>query len=409
MNAEPKSKTPVECRFLLNAGAPARVFQEALRADSIAAQLSLAFRVYYRLRSLIPSPVRRLLQRCRAVRQAPDWYLPREFHLALCEAIAKAGDEGVPTIYPWPDGQRFAFVPTHDVETAEGWKNIEHIAKIEEEFGIRSSWNIVPYKYPVDMGLIRDLQSRGFEVGVHGYNHDGKLFTSRAIFDRRLPAMNAALAKFCVSGFRAPMVHRNLEWLQSLEIDHDGSYFDVDPYQAMPGGVGGVWPFIAGRFVELPYTLPQDHTLFVALHERDGRIWHEKLNYVAALGGLALVVTHPDYLDNELRVDAYRRLLGRVREFDHVWCTLPQDVAVWWRERDQLALNRESDEKWCISGPAAHRASASTLCAVPDRRFATSQNFAAPVHSGPALPRLEWIDLPFLRVTPKTSVAKTLV
>lgn len=407
MDAEPKSGMPVECRFLLNSGAPARVFQEALRADSAAAHLSLAFRVYYRLRAVIPSPIRHLLQRCRAVRHAADWYFPREFHVALNDAILEAGDDGIPTIYPWPDGHRFAFVPTHDVETAEGWKNIERIAAIEERCGLRSSWNIVPHKYPVDMGLIRDLQSRGFEVGVHGYNHDGKLFTSRAIFNRRLPAMNAALTNFGVSGFRAPMVHRNLEWLQSLAIDHDGSYFDVDPYQAMPGGIGGVWPFIAGRFVELPYTLPQDHTLFVALHERDGRIWHEKLDYIAALGGMALIVTHPDYLSTESRVDAYHRLLERVGESGNVWCALPQDVATWWRDRDQSALISEPGEIWRISGPAALRGRASRLCAVPDTL--PKSNEVAAVRPAKALPKLEWRELPLMRTPSKASVAKSLV
>lgn len=409
MDTEPESGKPVECRFLLSAGAPARAFQEALRADSIAAQLSPAFRVYYRLRSFIPSPVRHLLQRCRAVRHAPDWYLPREFHVALHDAIAKTGDAGVPTIYPWPDGHRFAFVPTHDVETADGWKSIERIAELETAFGIRSSWNIVPHKYLVDLGLLRDLQSRGFEVGVHGYNHDGKLFTSRAIFNDRLPAMNAALARFGVSGFRAPMVHRNLEWLQSLEIDHDGSYFDVDPYQAMPGGVGGVWPFIAGRFVELPYTMPQDHTLFVALHERDGRIWHEKLDYIAAMGGMALIVTHPDYLNTESRLDTYRRLLEHVKELENVWCTLPQNVANWWRERDKSELISEPDNTWRITGPAAHRASAGMLCATSAEPQASAQSLDTPPHSWRTLPRIEWRDLPLVRTVPKTDVAATLV
>src|SRR4029079_11830143 len=126
-------------------------------------------------------------------------------------------------------------------------------------------------------------QSRGFEIGIHGYNHDGKLFTSKRIFDSRLPAINAALRDFDAVGFRAPMVHRNLDWMQSLEIEYDASCYDADPYHAMPGGVGAPWPFIAGRFVELPYTLPQDHTLFVALGERDERIWTSKLAFIAKL------------------------------------------------------------------------------------------------------------------------------
>jgi peptidoglycan/xylan/chitin deacetylase (PgdA/CDA1 family) len=351
----------VDCRFLLDAGAPAAVFEDALRADARAARLSPAFRTYYRLRSLIPLPVRQLLQRYRPVKQLPDWYLPRQFASALAGAVEAAWDNGIPTIHPWPDGATFAFVPTHDVETADGMRNIVRIANLEEELGFRSSWNIVPHKYPVDRGLLRDLQNRGFEIGIHGYNHDGRLFTSRAVFDCRVPAIKAALEEYGAVGFRAPMVHRHLEWLQSLDIEYDASYFDADPYQAMAGGVGGVWPFIAGRFVELPYTLPQDHTLFVALGERDARIWYDKLDFVAKLSGMALFITHPDYLDSGYRVDAYRRLLARAQELDGMWHALPQQVAAWWRERDQSRMRRQSSGEWQIEGPAARRARAATL------------------------------------------------
>ena len=380
MRVVPNTDEPaVDCRFLFDAGAPAAVFEEALRADARSARLSPAFRAYYRLRSLIPLPVRQLLQRYRPVEQSPDWYLPRQFASALTKAVEAAGNSGISTIHPWPNGATFAFVPTHDVETADGMRNIERIAKMEEELGFRSSWNIVPHKYPVDRGLLRELQSRGFEIGVHGYNHDGKLFTSRAMFDSRVPAINAALDAFGAVGFRAPMVHRNLAWLQSLEIEYDASCFDADPYQAMPGGVGSAWPFMAGRFVELPYTLPQDHTLFVALKERDGRIWMEKLDFIVKLGGMALFITHPDYLDSDDRRDAYRRLLERARDMDGMWHALPRQVAAWWRDRDQSNLQREANGEWRIAGSASGRGRAATLKVVRAE--------------------FEWRDLPMVNAT----------
>ena len=272
------------------------------------------------------------------MKQTPNWYFDHRFESSLATACMPAGDDGLLMIHPWPDGTRFAFVPTHDVETADGMRRIERIANLEEDLGFRSSWNIVPNKYPIDRGLLRDLQARGFEIGVHGYNHDGKLFTSRPAFESRLPAINAALNEFGAVGFRAPMVHRNLQWMQALEIEYDASCFDIDPYQAMPGGVGSVWPFIAGRFVELPYTLPQDHTLFIALGERDGRTWIAKFDHVARLGGMALLITHPDYLDPGPRMDAYRGLLERARETEGMWHALPHQVAAWWRERDRSNL-----------------------------------------------------------------------
>ena len=49
-------------------------------------------------------------------------------------------------------------------------------------------------------------------------------------------------------------------------------------------------------YVELPYTLPQDSTLFLLLREKTPEIWLRKLDWIAENGGMALLNIHPDYL-----------------------------------------------------------------------------------------------------------------
>jgi peptidoglycan/xylan/chitin deacetylase (PgdA/CDA1 family) len=345
---------PLESRFLLS-GPASQPFCNALAADMRCARLSRLFRTYYALRALLPLRVRQMLQQFRRVDAGDRWAYPDDFLQSLVDQLPQNG-EGLAVIHPWPDDATFAFVLTHDVETAEGMRRIAAIADMEEDLGFRSSWNFVPYKYTIDRGLVRDLADRGFEIGVHGYNHDGKLFSSRAEFDRRVPAINEALRSWGAVGFRAPMVHRNLRWMQLLDIEYDASCFDADLYQAMPGGVGSVWPFIAGRFVELPYTLAQDHTLFIVRNERHGRIWKEKLSYLVHLNGMALVITHPDYLDSPSRLEVYRQLLLRAQGMAGMWHALPRETAAWWRDRDALKLVSESAGVWHIEGAAASRA-----------------------------------------------------
>ena len=51
--------------------------------------------------------------------------------------------------------------------------------------------------------------------------------------------------------------------------------------------------------MELPYTLPQDSTLFMILQEQTIAIWTQKLDWVAEKGGMVLLNTHPDYMDFE--------------------------------------------------------------------------------------------------------------
>lgn len=85
------------------------------------------------------------------------------------------------------------------------------------------------------LNIIRDA---GHEIGIHGYNHDGKLYFSKEIFDYRVKYINEAIEKYGAVGFRSPMVHRNLEWLQQLNIEYDASCFDYDPYQPfLPLGI----------------------------------------------------------------------------------------------------------------------------------------------------------------------------
>jgi glycosyltransferase involved in cell wall biosynthesis/peptidoglycan/xylan/chitin deacetylase (PgdA/CDA1 family) len=298
--------------------------RESLHDDICSAQLSPAFRSYYRIRKWIPTPIRNRIQQLRNQKINVDarWHIPQAL-----ERVLKSLDQPVRSI--WPDAAPIAFVLTHDVEELSGFERILQIAEVEEAVGLRSCWNLVPHKYPIDPAIVEELKKRGHELAIHGYNHDGKLFFDRQTFDQRLPKINAAVKRFGSTGFRAPMVHRKLVWMQSLEVEYDSSCFDVDPFQPIPGGVQNIWPFRCGRFIELPYTLPQDHTLFVTLNEPSIRIWQEKLKFLQAHHGMALMLTHPDYLTSPKRLDFYRQFLYEVREHAEAWHVLPGELARW--------------------------------------------------------------------------------
>ena len=348
-----ESRIP-ELRFAFG-GAVGGVLREHCMRDVQQSQLSAEFRVYYRLRPFIPLTIRKTLQRFRnrSIDVPSNWYLPTTFVSDLRDALNR--EPGGLAIHPWPDGHQMAVVLTHDIDSKDGMALAEQVAALEESFGFRSAWNIVPYDYKVDRGVLAELKTRGHEIGVHGYNHDGRLFESREMFESRTTPINCAIAEFGSVGFRAPMVHRNLEWSQALDIDYDASCFDVDPFQAMPGGVGGPWPFFAGKFVELPYTLPQDHTLLVSLGETTPRIWLDKLAYLRSLAGMAMMITHPDYLCTPSSIDIYRQFLEHLAAQSGCWHALPHQVASWWRDRDKLSIVGEGNMT-AVSGPMARRA-----------------------------------------------------
>lgn len=231
----------------------------------------------------------------------------------------------------YPGSFQSALIITHDVEEQDGFDYIPKLIEIDEKYGFKSSFNIVPYKYRIDKGIIDLIKENGSEVGIHGYNHDGKLYYSEKIFNERVPYINEAIKTYDAIGFRSPMVHRNIEWLQKLDIQYDASCFDYDPFQPFPGGVGSIWPFIAGKFVELPYTLPQDHTLFYVLKVKDISIWKNKVDWIVRNNGMALLLTHPDYLKDVQNMKLYEEFLDYLNSIQNSWRCLPKEMAVHWR------------------------------------------------------------------------------
>jgi hypothetical protein len=158
------------------------------------------------------------------------------------------------------------------------------------------------------------LREDGFEVGVHGLLHDGKLYNSRQIFSERAARINGYLREWGAVGFRSPAMHHNLEWIHELNIEYDCSTFDTDPFEPQSDGVDTIFPFYveskngAGGYYELPYTLSQDFTTFVLMKEKDTAIWEKKLEWIGKCGGMALINTHPDYMnfgDKKLGAEEY--------------------------------------------------------------------------------------------------------
>ncbi len=100
-----------------------------------------------------------------------------------------------------------------------------------------------------------------------------------------------------------------------------------------PGAPGAPSASGAG-YVELPYTLIQDSTLFFLLEEKGPAIWKRKADWVAAKGGMVLLNLHPDYIGFGFAPDTfdaehYREFLRHLKQ-QHAgkyWHALPRDVA----------------------------------------------------------------------------------
>jgi hypothetical protein len=292
-------------------------------------------KTFYNIKPLIPRrlqlAIRRLRARVKLRTHADVWPIEEK------SAIPPRNWPG------WPAGKKFAFILTHDVDTAKGQERCRYLIDLERELGFTASYNFVPERYKVSEELRNYLTANGFEVGVHGLIHDGKYYNSRDFFRKRALKINRYIRDWGSVGFRSPSMLHNLAWLHELDIQYDSSTFDTDPFEPQPDGVGTIYPFWVPSengsvgYVEMPYTLPQDFTLFILMKHKNIDIWKRKLDWIASKGGMALVLTHPDYVNpgndsngpEEYPLKFYSEFLKYVKEnyhgqYHHV---LPKELA----------------------------------------------------------------------------------
>ena len=305
-------------------------------------------RLYYALKPFIPAPARLALR---------QWLAGRRRSRVQHEWPIKPGSGKAPPGWTgWPGGKQFALVLTHDVESQTGLDRCRELMTLESRFGCRSSFNFIPEgEYRVSPLLIRELQQQGFEIGVHDLHHDGKLYMDRREFADKAILINRHLQQWGAIGFRSGFMLRRLDWLHDLDAEYDSSTFDTDPFEPQPDGVGTIFPFWVPRpiyadprsdrpgYVELPYTLPQDSTLFLLLRERTIAIWKRKLDWIAQHGGMALLNVHPDYMRfgaagtkfPSYPAPLYEELLKYVKDTygERCWHALPREVAAFCREQ----------------------------------------------------------------------------
>ncbi len=311
-------------------------------------------RIYYQIKPLLPRRLRWFIRRLNALeiraRSKQIW--------PIDESAGKT-----PVGWPgWPEGKRFAFVITHDVEGPEGVAKCRQLAELEMEYGVRSSFNFIPEgSYQVPLELRTWLTDNGFEVGVHDLKHDGKLYSSRQNFSKKASRINDYMKDWDAVGYRSGFMLHNLEWHHDINLEYDASTFDTDPFEPQPDGVGTIFPFWVPRpglnrtndlpgtknpkqngYVELPYSLAQDSTLFLLFNEKTSEIWLKKMHWVAKQGGMALANIHPDYLcfkgeapsAGTFPAERYAELLREVtQKYEaHYWNPIPRKLAHWYRE-----------------------------------------------------------------------------
>jgi hypothetical protein len=328
---------------------------------------TLLGRAYYFARKLLPDVFRRHIQKTyfRGWQQLPfpSWPVDTSVE-SLCESLLALsmkvqGPDRVPFIWFWPEGAMGCVVMTHDVETAAGRDHCSEVMDLDDSFGVKASFQIVPeQRYSMPESFLESIRNRGFEVGLQDLNHDGLLFSSRAEFLRRVRRINEYAKAFRAEGFRAAVLYRNVDWLADLEVSYDLSMPSVGHLEVQRGGCCTVMPYFIGHLVEIPLTTTQDYSLFTVLNDYSIDLWKRQLELILGKHGLASFIVHPDYVIEARPRKTFAALLehlAKLRAERNLWQALPREVNAWWRQRAQMRLV-EQEGRWRIEGAGNERA-----------------------------------------------------
>jgi hypothetical protein len=329
--------------------------------------LSAIAQLYYLIRPILPVVVRRHLQKIhlkvRSDNPFPRWPVDSSvddmFGQVLLLALKSQSLVEIPFIWFWPDGAPSGGFMTHDVESKLGRDYCATLMSIDDTYGIKASFQIIPEnQYLVRPEFLDMIRSRGFEIGVHDLNHDGHLYKSRNQFLERAAKINAYGAEFQAEGFRAAVLYRKQLWYDALRFSFDMSVPNVATYDPQRGGCCTIMPYFIGNILELPVTMIQDYTLFNILDDHSINIWKQQLDILVKKNGLINCIVHPDYVIGTRERKVYEELLiymARLREEQGVWITTPSEVNRWWRAREKMNLTLRSG-KWQIEGLGSERA-----------------------------------------------------
>ena len=242
----------------------------------------------------------------------------------------------------WPKNKKYAIALTHDVETGEGFKRIKMLSDPEEKHGLFSCWNFLSNHYRMDYHKIDELIKNGHEIGSHGFNHDGKLpFLNKEKMEIRLDNCSGLIKKYNIKGFRSPFLLRTDEMFDAISkrFFYDLSIPDTERESqvGMFNGCCTVFPFMINGMVELPITLPQDSRLLSTgfKGEKILDLWMKKLEWIKAVGGVAVLNTHPEkhLSGNKKMSEVYEKFLKKISIDDDAWIAKPYEIAEWWKQR----------------------------------------------------------------------------
>ncbi len=247
----------------------------------------------------------------------------------------------------WPEGKKYAFTVTHDIDSSWIYQNgnMDKFIKVEKQIGIRGAWYFVVNLYKHDFKVIDILVNEGHEIALHAHKHDHKIaFLSEKRMNKRLSECQWFIDKYQIYGFRSPHYLRTPKFYKVLKhyLKYDTSVHDsynpASKGDIFREGCSAVTPFNLSdnknSLLEIPITIPEDFILYNTEKGASSiiEVQLEKVREIKERGGLATLVIHPEPHLSARKpfFEAFKEVLRVVSSDDECWICPPKDIYHFW-------------------------------------------------------------------------------
>lgn len=250
--------------------------------------------------------------------------------------------------YPWPNGKRWAFAMSVDVdgETPLLWRlrgqPIVNITELEQRrfgprigvfrlldlfdrLGMPATFFVPGYIAEHYPAVVPAITRAGHEVGLHGYLHE---YPDELSPDELKSTLSRSAELLATQSGATRFGHRAAGWrvtdalidtLREMGARYDSSMMANDQ------------PYVYRGLIQLPVHWFWDDSLFFryAGHSRDSwypaptsqveQVWLDECDGIRAVGGLFVLTVHPWNAGRGTRLQLLDRVLRHVQRHDDVW------------------------------------------------------------------------------------------
>lgn len=222
-----------------------------------------------------------------------------------------------------PPATKTPVILSHDLDSEEGLRNlVDRFLPLEESVGARSTSFVVPFKWPLDHGLLAETRSRRHELGVHGFDHGNRTpFLAPAEQRERFNRTRPLIEKYGMVGYRAPSLLRTRALLNEVKriFQYDSSVPTSGGLFPVPGnGCATARPFSLDGLTEIPLSMPRDGSLLFLGHRPHeiAELWLRCARLIARSRGVVVLLTHCEdhFTGQPEMLAAYRHTLEALRD-----------------------------------------------------------------------------------------------